>query len=96
MQVNSINFATNYGRSTNNTSFGDKGSGCFFENIIDKQNARSRSIKETIPSALETIAEVKSNINKITFENAIDYRMRIAKEAKAQLEGLKQIISRLK
>ena len=93
MQVNSISYAANCGKSIN---FGDKGSGNIIERVIDGQNARQKTIKETIPTAMETIEKLKGDINRITFENAIDYRMRIAKEAKAKLEGLKQIISRLK
>lgn len=97
MQINSVNFGTSRcPKPCSNTSFGDKGSGTVIENIIDRQNARTRSIKETIPTALETIEKLNTDINRITYETAIDYRMRIAKEAKEKLEVLKQIISRLR
>lgn len=84
MQINSVQYGVNYGSMSKNASFGNKVSSL----DIKKTGAQDILAKR--------IDEIKSNVNRITFENAVDFRMRIAKEIKGQLDSLKKLAIRAK
>lgn len=55
----------------------------------------SLNSRQLAQKVLDELEHLHSDINMITFSNAIDARIRVAKEAKERLGGLKQFFAAL-
>ena len=84
MQINSVQYGVNYGSMAQNASFGNK---------VSSLDIKKAGVQDIVAKRIE---EIKSNVNRMTFENAVDFRMRIAKEIKGQLDNLKKLAIRAK